>query len=869
MKNHKPSSETSLRRRAEARLRTWKQTVSTAVAQPPAAAEPSRLLHELQVRQVELELQNEELSRAKAELESALERYAALYDFAPVAYFSLRPDGTIRQVNLTGARLLGTERSGLVNRPFPLFVAEESRPAFKAFLSRVLTVQTMESCELSLRHEGLPPRVVRVEATAVQSGQECQAVVTDLTDDKRLEEERELTLRLLDRINTSHDLRTLMREVTLLLREATGCEAVGIRLRDGEDFPYFETAGFPAAFVRAEDRLCEQDEHGQLQRDGQGHPVLACMCGNVLRGRFDATQPFFTARGSFWTNSTTRLLASTTETDRQARTRNGCHGEGYESVALVALRTGGETFGLLQFNDRRPGRFTRERIAHLEGLANHLAISLARWRAEEARRESEARLLQATIGSNIGLWDWDLRSNQVYYSPIWKSQIGYEDHEISNRFEEWQSRVHPDDLERALATVRAFVANPWPNYELEIRFLHKDGSYRWILAKADVLRDEVGRPYRMLGSHLDITERKRVEAELRLSEERFRTLAGMAPVGLYLTDLEGRCLYANPRWCEIAGLRLEEALGEGWVRGVHPEDRASVVSAWQRMVASEGRWGHEYRFQTPAGKVTWVQGLAVPQRDAAGRIVGYVGINIDITERKLDEEHLRAFQGQLRSLAAELSRVEQRERRCLATLLHDDVIQALALSNIKLGALRESLPLAEQRSAVEAIRALLEQAIRSSRSLTFQLSPPMLHELGLEPALDWLAEQFTQEHGLACEFRSDGQSKPLEEEVLPVLFTATRELLFNVVKHARATRATVSSIREDDLICLLVTDDGVGFDPAQVRGRSGQTGGFGLFNVRERLSYLGGSCEVESAPGQGTRVVLRAPLKREQVEKAP
>jgi PAS domain S-box-containing protein len=137
-----------------------------------------------------------------------------------------------------------------------------------------------------------------------------------------------------------------------------------------------------------------------------------------------------------------------------------------------------------------------------------------RKQAEVALRDSEARLRLAAESSNTGLWDWDLRSNEVYFSPIWKRQIGYEDHEIANRFDEWQSRVHPDDIEAALAKVNAYIAAPSPNFESEFRLRHKDGSYRWILAKGSMLHNGQDKPVRMLGSHLDITERKQVEEKL-------------------------------------------------------------------------------------------------------------------------------------------------------------------------------------------------------------------------------------------------------------------------------------------------------------------------------------------------------------------
>ncbi len=192
-------------------------------------------------------------------------------------------------------------------------------------------------------------------------------------------------------VNQSIGTRDLVCSVVTFIKEQSGFEAVGIRLKDGDDFPYYEARGFPAKFIQMESSLCARDGAGEIIRDEVGNPVLSCMCGNVIRERFDRSKPFFSELGSFWTNSTTELLASTTETDRQARTRNRCNGEGYESMALIALRVGQEKLGLLQLNDRRKGLLTPEAVAHWERLAGYLAVSLSKFRSEEALKESETQ----------------------------------------------------------------------------------------------------------------------------------------------------------------------------------------------------------------------------------------------------------------------------------------------------------------------------------------------------------------------------------------------------------------------------------------------------------------------------------------------
>jgi GAF domain-containing protein len=161
------------------------------------------------------------------------------------------------------------------------------------------------------------------------------------------------------------------------LTKRMGVDASGLRLREGDDYPYFTTEGFSEQFVLDEGRLCQRDHSGEAVRDASGEVVLECMCGKVIRGRGDPSLSFFTSRGSFWTNSTSDLLDDTTEDDRLGRTRNRCHAEGYESVALIPLSSHDETFGLLQFNGHEKGKFTPQTIALLEDLSLYLAHLLA------------------------------------------------------------------------------------------------------------------------------------------------------------------------------------------------------------------------------------------------------------------------------------------------------------------------------------------------------------------------------------------------------------------------------------------------------------------------------------------------------------
>jgi len=337
------------------------------------------------------------------------------------------------------------------------------------------------------------------------------ATIEDITDRKRAEEEREVTVRLLGLLNASNDLHALMRDVTLLLQDWFGCQATGIRLRDNDDYPYFETRGFPPEFVLAENQLCVRDSAGRAVCDAKGCPVLECMCGNVLCGRFDSAQPFFTTRGSFWTNCTTDLLAGTTEADRQAQTRNRCNGEGYESVALVALRVGETTYGLLQVNDKRPNRFTPERIALLERLADSLAIAVAHRQSARMLRESEERyrLLADNAEDFVLLNSTD--GHRLYVSPSFHRATGWTLEELQSS--DWRSRIHPDDLPLVERTRAENLAGR--STQVDYRILCKDGSWLWVETRCRPITGSDGQVHQMQLCARDVTQRKQAEEEIR------------------------------------------------------------------------------------------------------------------------------------------------------------------------------------------------------------------------------------------------------------------------------------------------------------------------------------------------------------------
>ena len=361
-----------------------------------------------------------------------------------------------------------------------------------------------------------------------------------------------------------------------------------------------------------------------------------------------------------------------------------------------------------------------------------------------------------------------------------------------------------------------------------------------------------------------------LEAPLADDAVRGALLANVLPVGVSLRDAEGRCVSVNPRWCEITGLAEAEARGDGWVCALHPEDRGRVLAEWSRATREAAGFESEYRIQRPNRSVAWVLGQALPERDAGGDLTGFIGTITDLTPhiaaaidlrahvetRKQVEAALAARGDQLRSLALQLALAQEHERRTIAAGLHDAVGQGLALACAKLGQLAEAGAHSDVPVRAREIRALIERALGETRALTFELSSPVLHELGLGAALESLCEQLGRDHPVCFRVVIEQQPPALAENLRILLYRTARQLCSNIVRHARATRADVRLEVEGDRIRIVVSDDGIGFDATEPR--FGPTGGFGLFAIRELMTQIGGSFEIESAPGRGTRAVLSA-----------
>jgi signal transduction histidine kinase len=275
-------------------------------------------------------------------------------------------------------------------------------------------------------------------------------------------------------------------------------------------------------------------------------------------------------------------------------------------------------------------------------------------------------------------------------------------------------------------------------------------------------------------------------------------------------------------------------------------------------IIEAGWWEGELVQTTRDGRRVEVATRWALRSDAHGQPAAILEIDNDITLRKTQEREIQTDRERLESLTEELMMVEERQRRQIAQALHDTVGQSLAFSKRELNLLRQRGP-AEVRGTLQEVCQQLEDAIKQTRELTFELSPSTLYTLGLQAALEELAEQFADSEGFHCRVQGPEASLPLNEQVRVLLYRAVRELLVNVAKHADARNVEIVLNRDEQGLQIAVQDDGKGFDPSSLNER-GTNGGFGILSVRERLTRIGGAFAVESQAGKGTKVTILVPV---------
>ena len=496
------------------------------------------------------------------------------------------------------------------------------------------------------------------------------------------------------------------------------------------------------------------------------------------------------------------------------------------------------------------------------GYVNSYATDITeRKQAEEAMKKTHQLLKDTGEMAKVGGWEFDLSTNKV----SWTEEVG-RIHGVEPgyrpKLEEALNFYAPEFRPAVEAAVKKAAETGEP-YDIEALFIPRGSKNKiWVrsLGKAVYSGDKI---VKLAGTFQDIDKYKRAEVSLWTSESKYRTLLVDLPEKIFFKNTNSVYISCSENYARDLKIKVEEIAGKTDY-DIYPRELAEKYRDDDRRIIKSGKTEDTNEKYIQNGRELIVHTIKAPVRDKEGNVTGILGISWDITAQRQAQKKLLTYQKQLRELASEVSLTEERQCKHIAGELHDNVTQNLMLFKISLGQLRMTDLPAELIKPLKEINERLDRTIDEMRTLTFDLGSLTLYELGIEAAVRELLSEKVQKHGIKTEFVNDAQPKPLDNDVSAILYRAVRELLINIIKHAKARNVKVSIYKEKNKIRINVIDDGVGFIYPIKKLASNKAGGFGLFSIRERLNYLGGSLEIDSKPGHGTRGTLVMPTKHKE-----
>lgn len=527
----------------------------------------------------------------------------------------------------------------------------------------------------------------------------------------------------------------------------------------------------------------------------------------------------------------------------------------------------------------RDGSYQKMECRANNHLANPLikgiiAISRDIGGLELALQESEARYRAFVENSSDVIFILDGSGVFRFVSPSWEQHFGYPAAAVLGK--PFAPVVHPDDVQPCFVFLTMVMTNGLPGTSPRYRVKCADGSWKPFIANGSRFVDAHGETL-FHGIGRDLSAQEQLLETLRASEERYRRFIATANEGIAMVDKDFNLIYVNDHMAKMLGYQPEELIGSHVTKLFAPEHMNLHREKLQELL--QGKSGRsELWHLRKDGSRAWLLTSTTPILGNDGTFQGAFAMLTDLSDRREAEIALQKSRDklekrvaertaalaraneQIKRMSFELVKTEERERRRIAAELHDQVGQSLLLAKMKLDMLTSELSSAAESDRAGEISALLESSLRDIRSLLFAMRPPLLDSAGLKAALERLCVSLRNDYQLQVAFTCRCRSLPFATEERYSLYQAVRELLLNVVKHAGTNSAELTIADKGDSIVIRVVDRGAGFECAEQADRQDAGSGFGLFNVRQRIEYMGGGCSVASTPGQGTVVTLTVPL---------
>jgi len=701
--------------------------------------------------------------------------------------------------------------------------------------------------------------------------------------DRQAAQNQALYTRLLDLLNNPNELGHLIKNILSLIREHTGIDAVAIRLQEGEDFPYYEASGFPPHFLKAEATIRLRDATGEAILNGQGKPALDCMCGNVLSGRTDPSLPCFTARGSFWTNSLSEFPVSPIQKDLRPERMKRCHGAGYESVALIPLKSGDRTIGLFQFNDRRPNRFSLEMIQFLEGAVASIGIALNRLRSMEALRNSEKKYRELTDFLPLAVFEADREGKIITGNQATSALFGLLPDDLE-RGTTIQQLVQPRELEKIRENVQKLITGEG-RIDAEFTLSKRDGSkFPALLFLAPILQE--GRITGLRGAVIDMTEIKEAQEACRISEEKYRSICENALEGFFQNTPEGSLLSANAAFAQMCGYESPEEMlagGFSFSRDFYqkPESRAEFLKLLYQTGAAHG---FECGAHRRDGSRIWVSMKIRIVKDGQGNVLYHEGFVEDITRRREADEQLRQAYLVLQETSDRM--IEADKLAAVGTLaagVAHEILNPVNIIATGLATLEITQELSEPvKEAFAIFKRQVDRVIRITRALR-QFSRKSEGEMELSDVEELIRHTLT-----FCEprFKMENVTREIDcDEGMPKIMmdqTRMEQVLLNIFnnaldamegKNSKVLRITAKclpeSVTDPKRLLIAISDQGGGipagtmnriFDPFFTTKKVGKGTGLGLSISHNIVKNHGGRFWAENNTIGGATFFIELPV---------
>lgn len=510
----------------------------------------------------------------------------------------------------------------------------------------------------------------------------------------------------------------------------------------------------------------------------------------------------------------------------------------------------------------------RDSRGQIVGYLGTLTKITEQKRAQEALRVNEARFRAAFGFAPHGMSLTAPGGRFLQVNRFLCQMLGYTESELLEM--RFQDITHPEDVEASVAGAKGLLENKLQSFEVEKRYLRKDGSPVWLLLRSNLIRDSDEQPLYFVSHMQDISERKRADEALRRSEEVFKLAAQATSDVVYDYEIPSDRLWFSAAFENVFGAdpkSLEPGI-ESWTKRLHPEDRNRVIASLTASLHSaDSYWTDEYRFQCADGSYAYIFDRGYFIRDLLGQAVRMVGAMMDMTERKAAEEErnrlfreVEAARDRMQMLSHRLVEVQEQERRRIARELHDEIGQELTALRLNLEQSAASSEAPRNQGLREA-QALVNKLLGLVRELSLDLRPTMLDDLGLLPALLWHFDRYFAHSGIRVGFKHFGlEGRRFPAEIETAAYRIVQEALTNVLRHARAKEANVTVWVSDQnrTLAIHVDDPGVGFDvdlALNARNSSGLSG------MSERAALLGGRLTIESVRGEGTCLTAELPVE--------